>query len=202
MFRFAKIITVCVMTTGLASTSYAQGSRNKAVMPEVGAFDNLSSGNKKIAEALFNGQVITDEGKAPLSLDQIAASKRRSGWGRIFKNLKRSGLIDARNLRELTSGRYEREVVRKSSGAVNPVRATVVTTGSGRQIIVDKNALSRQGRRNSGRDKRRRGSNHTDKVLDSGSTYRGRFNSPQTGGASSLGITSAKGVANQDILMK
>jgi len=55
MLRFAKIITVCVMATGLASASYAQGSRNKAVMPEVGAFDNLSSGNKKIAEVLFNG---------------------------------------------------------------------------------------------------------------------------------------------------
>ena len=55
MLRFAKIITVCVMATGLASASYAQGSRNKAVMPEVGAFDNLSSRNKKIAEVLFNG---------------------------------------------------------------------------------------------------------------------------------------------------
>jgi len=58
--------------------------------------------------------VITDEGKGPSSLDQIAASKRRSGWDRIFEILKRDGLIDAKNLRELPSDHYEREIVRKA----------------------------------------------------------------------------------------
>ena len=59
-------------------------------MAETGAFEALSPA-KKIAEALFNGQMVTADGKEPLSLNLIAANKQRSGWGRIFKQLKANG---------------------------------------------------------------------------------------------------------------
>ena len=61
----------------------------------------------KIAEALFNGQMVAADGKEPLSLYLIAANKHRSGWGRIFKQLKANGLLDAKILGDLMSECYQ-----------------------------------------------------------------------------------------------
>lgn len=199
MFKRLKIMTLVLMGFGFCTVSYAQGV--------VGAYDKLSSGNKRIAETLFNGQIVSDSGKDPLSLDQIAAAKRRSGWGRIFKRLKRDGLIDARNLRELTSGRYEKQMVRKAKRSPKSGKATVVTTAAGRQIIVGKNSLARGGGRNTGRDKNRRGSansnKHADGVFNTGATYRGRLdNSAQSGAAAAIGLTSGNGAPTSNIITK
>jgi hypothetical protein len=184
---------------------YGAAKADSIAKPKVGAYERLSAGNKKIAEALFNGQIATAKGKEPLNLDQIAAARRRNGWGRIFKQLRADGLLDAKNLRELTSGRYQQQ----SSAKIAPRarKSTVVTTASGRQIVVGKNSLSRQGRRNTGRDKNRRGSKsigqHTDGLFGSGSTYRGRMdNTAQSGSGTSIGITSAGGVAPTTIISK
>jgi len=199
MFKGLRIVTLVLMGCGFFTISYAQGV--------VGAYDKLSSGNKKVAEALFNGQMVSANGKDPLSLDQIAAAKRRSGWGRIFKRLKRDGLIDARNLRELTSGRYENQMVRKTRRSSKATNSTVVTTASGRQIIVGKNSLARGGRRNTGRDKNRRGSSssgkHVDGLFGSATTYRGRLdNAAQSDAAANIGITSGNGVPTSNIITK
>ena len=209
MFKTFKIIPLVVVGFGFATIASAQvaggGSGTRAAA--VGAFDALSSGNKRIAEALFNGQIVTSNGKAPLSLDQIAAAKRRSGWDRIFRQLKADGLIEAKNLRELTSGRYEQGVAKRARNADGTRPATVVTTAAGRQIIVDKNSFVHEGGRNTGRDKNRRGSRsigqHTESVFGGGSTYRGRNdNATQSGTAPSIGITSGNGVATSNIIVK
>ena len=197
ILKMAKILSLVVVGVGMGSVAYGQNG-----MPEAGAFERLSPGNKVVAEALFNGQVVTDNGKAPLSLDLIAASKRRSGWGRIFRQLKRDGLIDARSLGELTSGRYQQRTVVKSA---RPPRATVVTTASGRQIIVDKNARARQARVNRGRSINRRGSakvrEHTEGILSNGSTYRGRLDyTGDNQNASALGIATGKGVGTSNFI--
>lgn len=210
MLRINKINILVLAGIGIAAIAgipgYGVAKAESTAKPRVGAYEALSASNKKIAEALFNGQISTADGKDPLNLDQIAAAKRRNGWGRIFKQLRADGLLDAKNLRELTSGRYQRQFSgKKSTGTA--VKSTVVTTASGRQIIVDKNSLARQGRRNTGRDKNRRGSKsigqHTDGLFSSGSTYRGRLdNSAQSGGAPSIGITSANGVATTNIITR
>ena len=201
MIRVCKFLILVFMGFGIINVSHAQGV--------VGAYERLSASNKKVAEALFNGQVVTDNGKDPLSLDQIAAAKRRSGWGRIFRKLKKDGLLEARNLRELTSGRYERSIARKSRSRKSKKggSSTVVTTAAGRQIIVGKDSASRVGGRNTGRDKNRRGSasygKHQDKLFNTSTTYRGRLdNAAQSDGAAAIGITSGNGAPTSNIITK
>jgi len=153
----------------------ANGHGTAAIMAETGAFEALSPA-KKIAEALFNGQMVTADGKEPLSLNLIAANKQRSGWGRIFKQLKANGLLDAKNIRELMGERYQQSTAITSVRPKGSLGVTVVTTASGRQIIVDK---IRQKRRKTSRRSSRRGSEntgkHSDALFGSGSTYRGRL---------------------------
>ena len=207
VFNFIKISTLVLVGVGIATIADVQDAgsarADSTTMPEIGAFEALSSGNKKIAEALFDGQIVTADGRAPLSLDLIAASKQRNGWGRIFKQLKRDGLIDARNLGELM--RYRRRTTAKGLRPAGSAGATVVTTASGRQIIIDKKSRVRHARRNRGRRMNRRGSKnvhkHADGVFGSGSTYRGRLNSSgQSRDASSLGIATGKGVGTSTFI--
>ena len=196
MFKKFKIIAFVLAGVGIGSIAHAQNAAT--TLPEVGAYEALSASDQKIAEALFNSQVVTADGKEPLNLDRIAASKQRSGWGLIFKQLKADGLLDAKNLRDLTSGRYQRRSRAKSRRSRRPARATVVTTASGRQIIVRKKSKAP---RNNGRGIKRRGSEesgkHTDALFSHGGTYRGRLDNLGEGGnASSLGIATGKGVGS------
>lgn len=193
---------------GVAATGFSGVARAQSdTMPEAGAFDALSKADKRVAEALFNGQIVTANGKAPLSLDLIAASKHRTGWGRIFSQLRRDGLIDAKNLKDLMRRQRQGTAVSSRPGPARPTGGTVVTTAGGRQIIVDKNSLTREGGRNTGRDKNRRGSRsigkYTDDLFGTAGTYRGRLNNAaQSDGAASIGITSGKGVATSNIITR
>ncbi len=209
IFKIIKISTLVMVGVGIATIAEVRDAgsarADSTTMPEIGAFEALSSGNKKIAEALFNGQIVTADGSAPLSLDLIAASKQRNGWGRIFKQLKADGLIDARNLGELASGRYQRRTAVKSLRPAGSAGVTVVTTASGRQIIIDKKSHVLRASRNRGRSINRRGSRnihkHADGLFGSGSTYRGRLTgSGQSRSAASLGITSGNGVGTTTII--
>jgi hypothetical protein len=53
-----------------------------------GAFQSLSPGDQKIANALFAAQPRTTTGPARLSRDQIAALKGSEGWGQVFSQMK------------------------------------------------------------------------------------------------------------------
>jgi len=189
MVRLFKCLTagaILLAAAGFTGAALADSSR----MPEEGAFDALSPANKKIAEALFNGQVVTPNGKAPLSLDLIAASKQRDGWGRIFRQLKADGLIDAKNLKELTSGRWQESARARAARSRRPASSTVVTTAGGRQIIIDKN-----------RGKGGKNPKFSDELFSNGSTYRGRLDyAGDSPTASSLGIATAKGVGTSSYI--
>lgn len=115
-----------------------------------GAFDKLSPGNQKIAQALFDAMQASQppaSGTAtsstpasgtvePLTLDDIAAMKLDGkGWGKIFHELKKMGLVQEKNLGQVVS-RASRQA---RMGA--PASATV-TTRSGRSQVV-----GNQGRR-------------------------------------------------------
>jgi hypothetical protein len=108
-----------------------------------GSYQKLSSGNGKIARALFEAQVVPPTtasttastarpgGAAsgtpapkPLSLDQIAAMKQGGqSWGQIFNMLKTQALVHDKNLGQVVS-RYQRQQ--------RPTTAGVVTTAASR----------------------------------------------------------------------
>jgi len=201
IIKFIKIIPLVLVGVGITTIAYGGDLKaGSGAMPEVGAFDALSPGNKKIAEALFNGQIVTADGKAPLSLDLIAASKQRDGWGRIFRELKADGLIEAKNLGELMSSRNGRGIAGNGTRSIGRSRATVVTTAGGRQIIVGKKSAVRQARVKRASEINRRGK-YTDQILSSGSTYRGRLDyDGESVNASSLGIATAKGVGTSNFI--
>lgn len=202
--------TVLTGSTTVTSETAETTTSGASATLEAGAYESLSTGNQKIAESLFNGQSVTADGSAPLSLDQIAAAKQHDGWGRIFKQMKADGLTDAKNLGERVNGRYK---IRTGEDTVLPdgsTGATIVTTASGRQTIIEKKSAARnQGKNGAGlrhgnkitgaatrtSNKGRPVYKHAFRSSGGKSTYRGRLHSRSISGhgrsAASLGITSA-----------
>ena len=105
-------------------------------------YDNLSPGNQKIVDALYNAQpkpTTTSTGSTStttptyLSKDDIAAMHQDGkGWGVIFKDMKANGQLqpDVRNLGQLVSGKYQPQ-----SGTSG---STTITTASGRSQVLGK----------------------------------------------------------------
>ena len=125
------VVTLLALTVVVAS---AAAETSPTSSPNQGAYDKLSAGNQKIAQALYDGQQQSGTTK-PLttkqySLDDIAAMKQHKGWGEIFKEMKASGQIpaDVKNLGQLVSGKY-----RTQSGTSG---STTITTASGRSTVV------------------------------------------------------------------
>lgn len=110
----------------LAGTAGAQTSPTPPPSPG-GAFDQLSPGNQKIANAIFQAQQPTATSK-PYSLDQIAAMKQGNGWGVIYQNLRSQGLVQG-NLGQAVS-QFNHET--KGAGSA-PVE---ITTASGKTQTV------------------------------------------------------------------
>ena len=125
-------VIVCLSVVMLASGAFAQ-TTPPAPNPNEGAFDQLSPGNQKIAQALFDAQPsnATDPPSAtatPLSRDDIAAMKQDGkGWGVVFKEMKEQGLVDAKNLGQVVS--------QANHAARSRHNGTVITSGSGRSYV-------------------------------------------------------------------
>ncbi len=94
------------------------------------SFDSLSPGNQMIAEALFNAQAQTPSGPAALDLNQIADLKSTTGWGRVFQQMKKDGLIDAKNLGQVVSD-HQHTLHAAALGAGNSGGTLAATTGAG-----------------------------------------------------------------------
>jgi hypothetical protein len=82
----------------LANPGWAQSSTTPTA-----SFDSLSPGNQKIANALFSAQNTTGTNLTPLTKDQIAGLKGTEGWGKVFKQMKTDGLVQAKNLGQVVS---------------------------------------------------------------------------------------------------
>jgi len=143
-----RILTA--LTTGLAilavatvataqTTKPTQTTTTQATSPTSsstqGAFDKLSLGNQKIAQALYDSQPSNTQQSGSTatttktySLDQIAAMKQHRGWGEIFKDMQANGQIpsDVKNLGQLVSGKYQ-------SGTSG---GTTITSGSGKSQVI------------------------------------------------------------------
>jgi hypothetical protein len=91
-------------TTGTGTTT-TSGGGTTTTDPNKGAFDKLSPGNQKIAQALYDAQRNSDvPPDQRLSRDDIAAMKRDGkGWGNVFKTLKEKGLVTEKNLGQVVS---------------------------------------------------------------------------------------------------
>ena len=65
---------------------------------QAGAYEAMSPGNQNVARALHEAQSVTPVpsggSRKLLSLEQIAAMKRTStGWGQVFKDMQKKGLL-------------------------------------------------------------------------------------------------------------
>ena len=103
----SRVVLAVVVALGVAVSAWAQTTGT-------GAFEKLSPGDQKIARALFEAQT-TSGGATPLTLDQIAAKKKHTGWGEIFKQMKAQGLVTDKNLGQAVSNfeRHHPEVAAK-----------------------------------------------------------------------------------------
>lgn len=122
------MLALLEVLSGMAGAQTATGSSPSASLAgPTGAFDRLSPGNRETARALFEAQ----NGSATrLTLDEIAARKQRGeGWGEIFQDMKRQGLVDAKNLGQVVSGGHRAG----SSGVVGTGANRAYPTGSSRQ---------------------------------------------------------------------
>lgn len=94
-----------------------------------GAFDNLSTGNQKIARSLMDAQTLPADGTSePWTLDQIATAKGETGWGNVFKQMQAEGLVESRNLGQLVS-QYQHPSTPATTGT-DATLATAATAGS------------------------------------------------------------------------
>lgn len=101
--------------------------------PPPSAYEQLSTGGRKIADAMFDGQSVTADGPEAWSIEQIAAAKQDGqGWGEIFHQLKSEGLTDARNLGELVSGRYQPTTATGDTTTTGESAAAVTDGASGK----------------------------------------------------------------------
>ena len=91
----SRVVLAVIAALGVAVSAWGQTTGT-------GAFEKLSPGDQKIARALFEAQS-TSGGATPLTLDQIAAKKRHTGWGEIFKQMKAQGLVTDKNLGQAVS---------------------------------------------------------------------------------------------------
>ncbi len=91
----SRVVLVVAVALGIAVSAWAQTSGT-------GAFEKLSPGDQKIARALFEAQT-TSGGATPLTLEQIAAKKKHTGWGEMFKQMKAQGLVTDKNLGQAVS---------------------------------------------------------------------------------------------------
>jgi hypothetical protein len=108
-------------TAGTAATTSASSG---------GAFQGLSTGNQKIADALFAAQTPTGT-QVALTRDQIATMKQGDGWGSVFKQMKSDGLVSAKNLGQVVSA-HEHALHSASSGATQSTAGgTARGSGSG-----------------------------------------------------------------------
>src|SRR5947208_5307689 len=135
--------TATVTGTNPAMNPAANPAMNPAANPAMnpaaattGDFQRLSPGNQKIAQALFAAEHPVAGGPTKLTLDQIAQLRETEGWGKVFRQMKADGLIQARNLGHVVSG-YERTLHSAGRTGSTGVRTgAVVTTGRGAPMVI------------------------------------------------------------------
>jgi hypothetical protein len=143
----ASALAGLLLLFGAASASPA-GAQTATTVD--GAYARLSTGNAKIARALFEAQVTnttptsgggattggTTTAPKPLTLDQIAALKQGGqGWGQVFHSMQAQGLVTDRNLGQVVS-RYQHQQNVNTGGVVTTAANRTITGGNGGAVRV------------------------------------------------------------------
>ena len=124
-----------------AGTQTGTGAGMQTSTTSTGAFQNLSPGGQRIAQSLYNAQN-PPAGTTRLTLDQIATMKGREGWGRVFKEMKTDGLVQAKNLGQVVSG-HARMASAGNSTATTGRGGQASTRTSGRNSTAATNGTGR-----------------------------------------------------------
>ena len=123
------LVTAVGIVLMLAGPGWAQSSTGStANATGTATFDSLSPGNQKIANALFSAQNTTGTTRTPLTKDQIAGLKGTEGWGKVFKEMKADGLVQARNLGQVVSAnQHQLNASRRGAGGTTAGRASTAS---------------------------------------------------------------------------
>ncbi len=110
---------------------------------ETPTFDGLSTGNRKIAQSMFDAQ----DGDSNWTLEEISMAKQDGeGWGQVFQRMKEEGLFAEKNLGQVVSGQGKTDAdiggVTSGGGAAGSTgsasakgpKRIVITTGAGGQV--------------------------------------------------------------------
>ncbi len=123
------LVTAVGIVLMLASPGWAQSStRSTASATGTTTFNSLSPGNQKIANALFSAQKTAGTTRTPLTKDQIAGLKGTEGWGKVFKEMKADGLVQARNLGQVVSAnQHQLNASMRGAGGTTAGRASTAS---------------------------------------------------------------------------
>lgn len=125
------------VTVGVLLALSSMPSNSWAQTTGTGAFAQLSPGDQKIAQALFEAQTksTSTAPNAPesLTLDEIAAKKQgHEGWGEVFKDMKAQGLVTQKNLGQVVksfeSQHHESVKLEKAEKAQKAEKAEKIDT--------------------------------------------------------------------------
>ena len=121
------LVTAVGIALMLTNPGWAQSSTTATA-----SFDSLSPGNQKIANALFSAQRTTGTTRTPLTKDQIAGLKGTEGWGRVFKEMKADGLVQAKNLGQVVSA-HQHQLNASRRGAGGTTAGTAASANGARR---------------------------------------------------------------------
>jgi hypothetical protein len=138
------LVTAVGIALLLANPGWAQ-STTTSTTTTTGSFERLSTGNQKIANALFSAQNVKGTSLTPLTKNQIADLKGTEGWGRVFKEMKADGLIQAKNLGQVVSKYQHTLHASTTSTTSRGASTTTATTRSGRSTTRTGSSVSSAG---------------------------------------------------------
>lgn len=89
--------------------------------------EELSPGNRLIAQALYNAQKAGSvTGRKPWSLERVAQARAGGrNWGQIFQQMKQEGLVEAETLGQVVTW-YQYHQVTPAGGPQDPVPSLAV----------------------------------------------------------------------------
>jgi len=211
--------------TGDMAGDYVPPSDGGDTVLSDGSFSKLSPGNQKIATALFDAQTVTTgmvgSETTPMSetastgnwtLDQIAAAKQHTGWGRLLRDMQDAGVIpkDVKNLGQLVSGKYQPSDIPTEPATVTSIDVENAASGDatlpteGGTQAVDAAARTRAGKAEvtagatagvavKAVKANRGGGNHSDIVITTGSGRQVHVGAANKSKAKTGGAAAAKG---------
>lgn len=96
--------------------------------PNAGRFDALPTGERKIAQSLYDAQT---QASTAWTRDDIAAARGNGGWGQVFRSMQADGVVQARNLGQVISaGNHQATMPRQTPVTISYGNGASTTSGT------------------------------------------------------------------------